>query len=49
MRWPMDSKAAMMPRVVVVLPVPGPPVNTMTFDCTAWRMAASTRIYEFYL
>ena len=45
MRWPMDSKAAMMPRVVV-LPVPGPPVNTMTFDGTAWRMAASTRIYE---
>ena len=40
-RSPAFFNAAMMPCVVVVLPVPGPPVSTMTLEVTACRIAAS--------
>ena len=38
---PAALKAEMMPRVVVVFPVPGPPVSTITLEETAVRMASS--------
>ncbi|EJX03134.1 hypothetical protein EVA_08760 [gut metagenome] len=40
-RSPMCFKAAMIPWVVVVLPVPGPPVSTITFERMASSMACS--------
>ena len=36
---PASRKAVIMPRVVVVLPVPGPPVSTRTLLDAALRMA----------
>ena len=39
-RLPRERSTAIMPRVVVVLPVPGPPVSTITWETVAFRMAS---------